>query len=420
MLDIRFIRANPEVVKAGLEAKGAEAMISDFLDKDHLRRDKLQEVEHARHLKKQLSDKVSQLKKAGLAADDQIAQSRDMDLQLAEMQADLKTLDDDLERLLMGLPNLPDDTTPIGRSAEENVEVRRWGTLREPAGVRPHWDIGPALGFDFERGAKVAGSGFVAYLGQAARLQRSLINFMVEFHAARGYTEAWPPYVVNRNAVTGTGQLPKLAEDMYRVDPEDLFLIPTAEVPITNLHREEILAAEQLPIRYCAFSACFRREAGAAGKDTRGLIRVHQFDKVELVKFVEPATSGEELEALVVDVEAVLQALELPYRVLLLCSGDLSFAAAKCYDLEVFAPGVDRWLEVSSCSNFKDFQARRASIRYRPEAGAKPEFVHTLNGSGLALPRIVVAILEHYQNPDGSVTVPDVLRPYVGADCLRP
>ncbi|MDQ2731394.1 MAG: serine--tRNA ligase, partial [Armatimonadota bacterium] len=249
---------------------------------------------------------------------------------------------------------------------------------------------------------------------------RSLINFMVEFHAARGYTEAWPPYVVNRNAVTGTGQLPKLAEDMYRVDPEDLFLIPTAEVPVTNLHREEILAAEQLPIRYCAFSACFRREAGAAGKDTRGLIRVHQFDKVELVKFVEPSTSGAELEGLVGDVEAVLQALELPYRVLLLCSGDLSFAAAKCYDLEVFAPGVDRWLEVSSCSNFKDFQARRASIRYRPTAGAKPEPVHTLNGSGLALPRIVVSILEHYQNPDGSVTVPAALRPYMGTDCLRP
>ena len=419
MLDIKYIRANPEQVKAGLELKGADMQISGFLQKDQRRREKLQQVEKTRADKNNVSAKVSCLKRAGISADEQIAESRVIDARLAGLQEDLKGIEQDLESALLWLPNLPDETVPPGKGAEDNVEIRRWGQPRSPDGVRPHWEIGPALGVEFERGSRMAGSGFIAYTGQAARLQRSLINFFLDFQSSRGYCEAWPPYLVNRSSMTGTAQLPKLEEDMYRVESDDLFLIPTAEVPITNLHREEILAAEQLPIKYCGFSACFRREAGAAGKDTRGLVRVHQFDKVELVKLARPEDSANEHELLLGDAEAALQALGLPYRVLLLCSGDMSFAAAKCYDLEVFAPGIDRWLEVSSCSNFKDFQARRASIRYRPAAGARPEYVHTLNGSGLALPRVVVGILEHYQNADGSVAVPPALQPYMRADVLR-
>ncbi|HET6381995.1 MAG TPA: serine--tRNA ligase [Armatimonadota bacterium] len=421
MLDIKYIRANPELVKAALEKKHAMAQIDEFLSKDASRRDKLQEVEKARHDKNTLSEKVSKLKRAGLAADEQVAESREMDTRLSRLQAELKQVEADLDQIALSLPNLPDADVPPGESSDQNVEVRAWGEPRgddEPP--LPHWDLGPRLGFDFERGAKISGSGFVAYTGQAARLQRALINFMLDFNTRRGYTEAWPPYLVNRSSLIGTGQLPKLEEDMYGVDSGEMFLIPTAEVPLTNLHRDEILAAEQLPIRYCGFSACFRREAGAAGKDTRGLIRVHQFDKVEMVKFVLPDRSEEELELLTQDAEALLQALGLPYRVMLLCAGDLSFAAARCYDLEVYAPGVDRWLEVSSCSNFRDFQARRANIRYRPAPGARPEFVHTLNGSGLALPRIVVSVLEHYQRPDGSVALPPALQAYFDGDALHP
>ena len=421
MLDIKYIRANPDAVKAGLELKHAHAQINEFVEMDRQRLAKLQKVEAARHDKKTLSEKVSCLKRAGLAADQQVAESREIDARLAALQAELRAVEEELETALMALPNIPDASVPPGNNSDDNVEVRCWGEPRRGSGaIRAHWEIGPALGYDFERGAKIAGSGFLAYTGQAARLQRALINFMLDFNSKRGYTEAWPPYLVNRASVTGTAQLPKMADDMYRVESEDLFLIPTAEVPVTNLHRDEVLAVEQLPIKYCAFSACFRLEAGAAGKDTRGLIRIHQFDKVELVQFVTPELSADAHESLVGDAEALLQALGLPYRVLLLCGGDLTFAAAKCYDLEVYSPGVERWLEVSSCSNFRDFQARRAGIRYRSAAGARPEFVHTLNGSGLALPRVVVAILEHYQNPDGTVSLPAVLHPYMGTDRLCP
>lgn len=342
---------------------------------------------------------------------------------IKQLDEQIRQLEEELDGLLLSMPNVPHESVPVGQSEEDNVEVRRWGEPRSfPFAPKPHWDIADQLGLlDFERAAKVAGSRFVFYKGLGARLERALINFMLDIHLDEfGYQEVWPPYLVNRASMIGTGQLPKFAEDAFHLDSEDYFLIPTAEVPVTNLHRDEILAADDLPLYYAAYSACFRAEAGSAGRDTRGLIRQHQFNKVELVKFVKPEDSYAELETLTRQAETILQRLGLPYRVVALCTGDLGFSAAKTYDIEVWLPSYGTYREISSCSNFEAFQARRANIRFRREPNAKPEYVHTLNGSGLAIGRTVAAILENYQQEDGSVVIPEALRPYMGnRDVIR-
>jgi seryl-tRNA synthetase len=343
---------------------------------------------------------------------------REVSGKIKEMDERVKEIEERLEQLLLMIPNIPDESVPVGESDADNVEVRRWGELRKfDFDPKPHWELGEALGIlDFERAAKITGSRFVVYKGAGARLERALINFMLDLHIEKhGYKEIFPPFIVNRASMTGTGQLPKFEEEAFKLyNNTDYFLIPTAEVPVTNLHRDEILEKDDLPIYYVAYSGCFRAEVGSAGRDTRGIIRQHQFNKVELVKFTEPDKSMEELEKLTKDAEEVLQLLGLPYRVVALCTGDLGFASAKTYDIEVWMPSYNRYVEISSCSNFKDYQARRANIRYRPEKGAKPQYVHTLNGSGLAVGRTTAAILENFQQPDGSVVIPEVLRPYMG------
>ena len=348
---------------------------------------------------------------------DQILQMRAVSQKIKEQDEELKQLDEKLQSLLMTVPNLPHSSTPIGASENDNVVVRTWGDPAQPGfTARPHWEIGESLGIlDFERGAKITGARFTLYRGAGARLERALINFMLDLHTGdHGYEEMLPPFLVNRESMTATGQLPKFEEDLFRIADPEFYLIPTAEVPVTNIHRGEILKRADLPIRYTAYTPCFRREAGSYGKDTRGLIRQHQFNKVELVKFSHPSESDAELEKLTADAEKVLQLLGLPYRVMALCSGDIGFSAAKTYDLEVWLPGQSCYREISSCSTFGDFQARRAGIRFREDEKAKPEFVHTLNGSGLAVGRTLVAVLENYQQEDGSVVVPQVLRPYMG------
>jgi seryl-tRNA synthetase len=334
----------------------------------------------------------------------------------------LRQIETDIRTIQLQIPNIPHVSVPVGSDASANVIVREWGKKPDvDFKIRPHWDVGVELGIlDFERASMLSGSNFVSFFGKGARLVRGLINFMLDLHIDKhGYQEVWVPIILRREMMEGTGQLPKLEEDMYHVEKGDLFLIPTAEVPVTNLLRNEVLAGDQLPIFYTAYTPCFRREAGSYGADTRGLMRIHQFDKVEMVKFVRPETSYDELETLVQNAEEILQLLDLPYRVVALSTGDLSFSAAKCYDLEVFAPGINKWLEVSSCSNFEDFQSRRMNIRFRPESGSKPEFVHTLNGSGLALPRLLIAILENHQTDEDTVIVPEPLRPYVGMDIIK-
>jgi len=361
------------------------------------------------------------MKREKIDATAEIERMRGVSQNIKELDQKESELASELEAILLRIPNLPSETTPLGKDASENVLVRSWGEPKkfdfEPA---LHWDIATKLDIiDFERGSKISGSGFILYKGLGARLERALLNWMLDVQTREhGYTELFTPYLINRRAMTGTGQLPKFEEDMYNFPADDLFLDPTAEVPVTNIYMDELLDGSNLPIYHTAYSACFRREAGAAGKDTRGLLRVHQFNKVELVKFTKPEESVEEHEKLTKDAEAILQRLGLPYRVILLCTGDTGFSSSKTYDLEVYAPGYGQWLEVSSCSNFTDFQARRANIRFRREPGAKPEFVHTLNGSGVALPRTVVAILENYQQEDGTVVVPEVLRPYMGVDVI--
>jgi seryl-tRNA synthetase len=366
-----------------------------------------------------MTQEVAKRKRAGENADDLLTQSRALGEEIARMDGELSSLESELETAMLELPNITLADVPEG-GEENNRHLRSWGTPRESGGLKPHWEIGVSLGLiDFERGAKISGSGFIVFRGKGARLVRALMNFMLDLHTTEhGYEETWVPIVVNRASMTGTSQLPKFEDDMYGIRDEELFLIPTAEVPVTNLYAQEILAASDLPRALTAYTPCFRREAGSHGKDTRGLIRVHEFDKVELVRYATPETSSDELELLTNQAEKVLQLLGLPYRVVLLAAGDTGFASAKTYDLEVFAPGAGVWLEVSSCSVFTDFQARRANIRYRPAEGGKPRFVHTLNGSGVAFPRIIAAILEHYQNADGTVDVPEVLRPYLGADRL--
>jgi len=416
MLDPRFVREHLEEVERRLATRGTGIDLSPFRKLDGGRRELLQKVETLKALRNRVSDEIAQVKDKSLVQD-KIAEMREVSRQIKLLDDELGGIEQELERFLLTIPNLPSETTPVGADETGNVEIRRWGTPPtfdfEPL---PHWEIGERLGIlDFERGAKLAGARFTLYRGAGARLERALINFMLDLHTTRhNYIEMLPPFMVNRDSMTGTGQLPKFADDLFHLEGVDYFLIPTAEVPVTNIHRGEILKGEDLPLRYTAYTPCFRKEAGSYGKDVRGLIRQHQFNKVELVKFTRPEESDAELLTLLADAERVLQELKIPYRVVELCTGDLGFSAAKTFDIEVWLPGQNTYREISSCSNFGDFQARRASIRYRDTDRSKPEFVHTLNGSGLAVGRTLVAILENFQQGDGSVIVPEVLRPYMG------
>jgi seryl-tRNA synthetase len=419
MLDIKLVRSQPEKVREGMAKRGANVPLDEFLKIDEERRKKLVEVEQLKNRRNTVSKEVGRLKAQGQDAAAIIREMQETGNRIAGLDQEIRAIEERLEEILMVIPNLPHESVPVGKDERENREIRSWGEPRQfDFQPKSHDEIGNALGImDFERAAKISGARFVVMKQWGARLERALINYMLDLHTREhGYTEIFPPFLVNRDSMVGTGQLPKFEEDMFKCSPGEFYLVPTAEVPVTNLHREEILTNEQLPIHYAAYTACFRAEAGSAGRDTRGLIRHHQFNKVELVKFTRPEDSYEEHEMLVKDAAAVLENLGLPYRVMLLCSGDQGFSAAKCYDLEVWLPSFDTYREISSCSNFEDFQARRAGIRYRPAPGAKPEFVHTLNGSGLAVGRTVAAILENYQNEDGSVTIPEVLRPFMGMD----
>jgi seryl-tRNA synthetase len=418
-----MVREHIDALRAGMRRRGALDTLSPTIERavalDRNRRETIQAVEERKAARNAVTQQVGQRKRAGEAADDLQQRSRDLGEEIARLDQELAETETELSAILLELPNVTLDQVPAG-GEEKNEVVRTWGTPREGARVQPHWEIGAKLGLvDFERGAKISGSGFIVFRRAGARLVRSLINLMLDVHTGEhGYEEAWVPVVVNRASMIGTGQLPKFEEDMYALKGEDAFLIPTAEVPLTNLYRDEILPESELPKALTAYSPCFRREAGAAGKDTRGLLRVHEFDKVELVRLVTPETSGDQLELLTAHAEKILQLLELPYRVVRLASGDTGFASAHTYDLEVYAPGVGKWLEVSSCSNFTDFQARRANIRYKPADGGKPRFVHTLNGSALAFSRIIGSILEHHQQEDGSVRVPAALSKYLGVERL--
>ena len=422
MLDPKLVRDETAQLREGLRRRGVLDALAPLVDRaeqlDRERRQLIQSVEERKAARNSASQEVARRKRAREDADDLIAQTRGIGEEIGRLESTLGGVDRELRDILLQLPNLPLASVPEGGEACNQV-IRSWGTARDSTGVRPHWEVGEQLGLlDLARGAKITGSGFVLFRGLGARLVRALMSFMLDVHTREhGYTEYWVPLLVNRDTMTGTGQLPKFEDDAY-VTTDDLFLIPTAEVPVTNVYRDEVLDAGALPVAMTAYSPCFRREAGAHGKDTRGLIRVHEFDKVELVRYSTPEESEAQLELLTSQAESILQKLGLPYRVVLLAAGDTGFASAKTYDLEVWAPGVGKWLEVSSCSTFADFQARRANIRYRPAPGEKPRFVHTLNGSGLAFPRTIIALLEHYQRPDGTVTVPDVLRPYLGVDIL--
>ncbi|NNE43995.1 MAG: serine--tRNA ligase [Gemmatimonadetes bacterium] len=422
MLDIRMIRDDPDAVRRGCEAKGYTVDLDGVLRHDEDRRRLLTEIEALQHERNVRSKEIGTRKKAGEDASEAQAEVKRIGGRISELEQERRDVEEALEAALLQIPNLPDDSVPRGSTEADNVIDREAGPERTyDFDPKPHWDLGEALGlFDFERGVKVTGSGFPIYTGIGARLERSLISFFLDHHTRSGtYREIFPPILVNEASARGTGALPDKEGQMYVVPRDELFVIPTAEVPVTNIHRDEILPVESLPVRYAAYTPNFRREAGSHGKEVRGLNRVHQFNKVELVKFVEPSTSMDELESLLADAESVLQALGLRYRVVQICAGDMGFTQVKQYDLEAWAPGQKRWLEVSSCSNFRDFQARRMKIRYRPAEG-KPALVHTLNGSGLATPRVYVAILEQYQRADGTVEVPEVLRPYVGCEVLEP
>ncbi|MBN2200627.1 serine--tRNA ligase [bacterium] len=422
MLDLQFIRENIETVRSACRDKRASVDLDGLLGMDRERREAIQKADQLKAERNRASEEIARMKKEKQDASGRIAAMKAVGDEIKGLDERIRNIEGSMHDLLIHIPNIPHASCPVG-GPEANRIVKEWGKLPEfDFKVQPHWDIGPALGLvDFDRGSRLSGSNFVAYFGMGARLERGLINFMIDLHVQKhGYREVWVPAVVRREMMFGTGQLPKLEEDMYHCGKDDLFLIPTAEVPVTNLHREEIFDGAKLPVRYTAYTPCFRREAGSYGSDTRGLVRVHQFDKVEMVKFVKPETSYDELENLLGNAEDVLQALGIPYRVLSLATGDMSFAAAKCYDIEAWAPGLGRWLEVSSCSNFEDFQARRMNIRYRPEKSGKTEFVHTLNGSGLALPRTMIAILENFQTDEGTVIVPEPLRPYLGVSELKP
>lgn len=418
MLDIKRLRTNFEEVKEGLAKLGEDlSSLDQFGELDEKRRALIVKTEQLQAERNEASQQIAQMKRNKENADDAILRMREVGEEIKKYETALRETDEKLNDILMRLPNTPHESVPVGDSEDDNIEIRKWG---EPTAFdfepKAHWDLGTDLNIlDFERAAKVTGSRFVFYRGLGARLERALISFMLDLHVdENGYEELLPPQIVNRTSLKGTGQLPKFAEDLFHLEEQDYFLIPTSEVPVTNFHRDEILDGEQLPIAFTAHSANFRSEAGSAGRDTRGLIRQHQFNKVELVRLVKPEESYEELEKLTGHAEKVLQLLELPYRVVTLCTADLGFSSAKTYDLEVWMPTQNVYREISSCSNFEDFQARRAHIRYRSEKGAKPAYVHTLNGSGVAVGRTVAAILENYQQADGSVVIPKALRPYMG------
>lgn len=421
MLDIRYVVENTESVKRALAGRNGEFPVDKAVDLELRRREIIKEVEALKARRNSESAKVAQLKREKQNADEIIADMQKIGGQIKELDDKLAVVEAELKDAMLSIPNLPHATTPVGKSDADNVEVRKWG---EPTKFgftpKPHWELGEELGIlDWPRAAKITGARFTVYRGAAARLERSVISLMLDLHTSNGYSEILPPYIVNRASMTATGQLPKFEEDAFALKNTEYFLVPTAEVPVTNLHRDEILSESDLPIKYCAYTACFRAEAGSAGRDTRGLIRQHQFNKVELVKFTRPSESYDELEKLTNDAEAVLQRLGLPYRVMSLSSGDIGFSSAKTYDLEVWLPSYGRYVEISSCSNFEDFQARRGNIKYRQAATGKPAFVHTLNGSGLAVGRTVAAVMENYQNADGTITVPDALRSYMGCDRIK-
>jgi seryl-tRNA synthetase len=424
MHDLKSLRDQIDPLRDAMRRREKLDQIGPLIDRaealDRDRRTSIQAVEERKAARNAATQEVARRKKAKENADDLVAQSRALGEEISRLESELATSESELERILLEIPNIPLPEVPNG-GEECNVIVREWGTPRMESGLRPHWEIAEALGIiDLARGAKISGSGFVVYRGAGARLVRSLMNLFLDVHTGEhGYEEVWVPVVVNRATMTGTAQLPKFEDDMYALRDEDLFLIPTAEVPVTNLYRDEMLDGARLPRGFCAYTPCFRREAGSAGKDTRGVLRVHEFDKVELVRYATPETSASEHELMTKHATTLLERLGLPYRVKLLAAGDTGFASAKTYDLETYAPGVGAWLEVSSSSTFTDFQARRANIRYRPAPGEKPRFIHTLNASGLAFPRIIASIIEHYQQPDGTVTVPEALRPYLGADSIR-
>ena len=418
MIDIKTIREDPKLVKDSLTRRGEDTGVVDMLLlNDEERRKLVYEVEKLKQRRNEVSNEIASMKREGRDTKGAILEMREVGERIKEMDDAIRQMEKTISDILLSIPNIPHESVPYGKDESENVEVRRW---REPTTFdfepKAHWDIGVNLGIlDFERAAKISGARFTVLRGAGARLSRALVAFMIDLHTGEhGYTEIYPPVLVNTESMIGTGQLPKFAEDMFHCEGTDYYLTPTAEVPVTNLYRDEILNHDDLPIYHVAYTACFRAEAGSAGRDTRGLIRQHQFDKVELVKFVKPGTSYDELEKLVGNAEEVLKRLELPYRVVMMCTGDVGFAAAKKYDPEVWMPSYGRYVEISSCSNFEDFQARRANIRYRPEPGAKPEYVHTLNGSGVAVGRTIAAILENYQEADGSVVIPEALRPYMG------
>ena len=416
MLDIKLIRENTQSVKDGLASKNVKVDLINILELDKRRRELLVKADDLRAKQNAANDEISALLKNKKDPKEKIGAMKNIAQEISQLEPEIKNLETKIDEILISIPNIPHASVPLG-GPDKNQIVRSWGVPKKfDFKPKTHIEIAEDLDIiDFKRAAKISGSNFILYKKEGARLERALYNFMLDLHTREhGYTEVFPPVLVNRASMTGTGQLPKMEEDMYRVKDEDLFLIPTAEVPVTNIHRDEILNGQELPIYYTAYTACFRREAGSYGKDTKGLVRVHQFDKVELVKFVKPETSYDELEKLVANAEKVFQLLELPYRVLLLATGDLSFAAAKCYDLEAHSAGMDKWLEVSSCSNFEDFQARRANIRFKAKDMKKPAFVHTLNGSGIALARAMVAILENNQTKEGDVVIPAVLQPYMG------
>ncbi|MBN1444733.1 MAG: serine--tRNA ligase [Candidatus Omnitrophica bacterium] len=417
MYPAKFVRENIELLKKVSELKGDRVDWQEFERLDGKRRRIIAFVQERRRWQKDISNKIADRKDDSSAAfADMVREAKKYSEDIRTSEEELKEIEKKFDGIINSIPNIPHSSVPEGKGAEDNVVVKSWGAAEERKfEVLPHWDIGEKLGMlDFQRGSKISGSFFPVFRGYGAALVRALINFMIDVHGKSGFTEVWVPALVNRDSMFTTGQLPKLEKDMYRLEEDDLFLIPTAEVPVTNLHRDEVIPEEKLPVYYVAYTPCFRREAGAYGKDTRGLIRLHQFDKVELVKFVRPETSYDELETLVEEAEKILQMLKLPYRILKLCTGELSFSASKCYDIEVWSPGIKKWLEVSSCSNFEEFQARRGKIRYRNTKAGRSDYVHTLNGSGIALPRTITAIMENFQQADGSLLIPEVLRNYMG------
>ena len=419
MLDLKKVCDNIEYVEERLSGRSGHFPIAEVAQKAKRRKEIIKQVEALKAEKNKVSAEIAEIKRSGGSCDDLIKKMRDEGDKIKALDDELSEVENSLKELMYAIPNLPDESVPVGSDSDDNVEVRRWG---EPTKFdfepKAHWDIGTNLDMlNFEQAGKITGARFTVYRNWGAKLERAIMNLMLDTHAKSGYTEIFPPFMVNRDSMLGTGQLPKFEEDMFAVKGTNYYLIPTAEVPVTNLHRGDVLSADQLPIKYCAYTACFRAEAGSAGRDTRGLIRQHQFNKVELVKFAHPDHSFEELESLTHDAEKILQLLKIPYRVVCLCTGDLGFSSTKTYDIEVWLPSYGRYVEISSCSNFVDFQARRANIRFKENG--KTQFVHTLNGSGLAIGRTTAAVMENYQNADGSITVPEVLRPYIGTDIIK-